>query len=105
MEKEGIGGSKFDSYLPNFCIQTNFGPVFCIVPVPYGATTLFSIIFRHFQPDLRKKSFRTYIGGEKGHFDERVFANFSKISHPIGIILVPLVDIFDHFSRLQPFLG
>ena len=66
-----------------------FGPVFCIIPVPYRATTLISSIFSHFRPELRKKSFRSYTGGEKGHFDERVFGDFSKTSYPIGIILVP----------------
>ena len=62
---------------------------FCIIPVPYRATTLISSIFRRFRPELRKKSFRSYTGGEKGHFDERVFGDFSKTSYPIGIILVP----------------
>ena len=27
-EKEGIGGSQFDSYWPNFCFPTDFGPFF-----------------------------------------------------------------------------
>ena len=69
----------------------------------YGATTLVSNIFRPFQ--LRKKFFRTCIGGEKGQFDERVFGDFSKTSQPIVILLVPYVDVFDHFTRPRPFLG
>ena len=73
--------------------------------MPYGATTLISSIFRHFRPELRKKSFKSYTGGEKGHFDERVFGDLSKTSYPIGIILVPKVDVFDHLSGSQPFLG
>ena len=57
--------------------------------MPYRATTLISSIFRHFRPELRKKSFRSYTGGEKGHFDERVFGDFSKTSYPIvfGLII------------------
>ena len=73
--------------------------------MPYRATTLISSFFRHFRPELRKKSFRSYTGGEKGHFDERVFGDFSKTSYPIGIILVPEVDVSDHFSESQPCLG
>ena len=61
-------GKESDSFWPNFCLQTNFGPVFCIIPVSYRAATLISSIFRHFRQELRKKSFRTYIGGEKRPF-------------------------------------
>ena len=42
---------------------------------------------------------------KKGLFDECVFGDFSKTSQPIGIILVPKVDVFDHFPGPQPFFG
>ena len=56
-----IEGSKFDSLWPKFCFQKNFGPVCCIIPLPYRATTFVSINFRPFQRELRKKSLRTYL--------------------------------------------
>ena len=56
-----IEGSKFDSFWPQFCFQKNFGPVFCIIPLPYRATTLVSSNLRPFQREMRKKSLRTYL--------------------------------------------
>ena len=54
-----------------------------------GLLRSFQVFLGTFDRNCEKKSFRSYTGGEKGHFDERVFGDFSKTSYPIGIILVP----------------
>ena len=62
---------------------------FCTIPVPYRATTLVSIILGTFDRNCGKSFSEPIQVVKKGHLDKHVFGNFSKTSHPIGIILVP----------------
>ena len=66
--------------------SNQFWSGFCIVPVPTGTTLA--------KDRIRKSP--TYIGVKEGHFDERVFGDFSKTSQ--GLFWYPL------FSGSQPLL-
>ena len=90
MEKEAIGGSKFDSIWPNFCFQTNFGPVFfALFQCCMGLLRLFHLFLGTFTQNCGKSLSEPILVVKKGQFDERVFGDFSKTSQPIGITLVP----------------